>query len=304
MLQCQKETLRWGKRRVSRLSTGYRGRGTPSYCRSRVLINWRMPSRCFSSERHQQKLLGEMIHFQERRGCGGIVPSGLHSCGGYGGTAHVSVESAGRNRRKSPILYGSWPGGGSDADATDHRDQNHFRGLVVSPGLLRHQYCHVRLDRRSSLCLFAQGEVPTRTVVLRPDRGDAGFRPNDQSRNPGAINAGDRRLAVAHFFGRLGRIRALSRRSVFLFGRCREPCADAQPLSDRKGLRSRSDRRCHRVHRSARASECDERAVSGLVGRRAHRSRRPRFRRFRNSAPCPNPRRLVSSYFATAEASS
>ena len=59
MLQCQKETLRWGKRRVSHLSTGFLGR-------SRVLINWRMPSRCFSSERHQQKLLGEMIHFQER----------------------------------------------------------------------------------------------------------------------------------------------------------------------------------------------------------------------------------------------
>ena len=27
-----------------------------------------------------------------------------------------------------------------------------------------------------SVCLFAQGEVPTRTVVLRPDRGNAGFR--------------------------------------------------------------------------------------------------------------------------------
>ena len=61
--------------------------------------------RCFSSAGHQQKLLGEMIHFQERRGCGGIVPTGLHSCGGYGGTAHVSVESAGRSRRKSLILY-------------------------------------------------------------------------------------------------------------------------------------------------------------------------------------------------------
>ena len=29
-----------------------------------------------------------------------------------------------------------------------------------------------------------------------PDRGDAGFRPNDQSRDPGAIDAGDRRRAV------------------------------------------------------------------------------------------------------------
>ena len=199
--------------------------------------------------------------------------------------AHASTESAERSRPKSPILYGSWAGGGSDADATDHRDQNHFRGLLVSPGLLRYQYCHVRPDRRRSLCLFVQGEVPTRTVVLRPDCGDAGFCPNDQSRDSGAIDAGDRRLAVAHFFGRLGRIRALSRRSVFLFGRCREPCADAQPLPDRTGLRSRSDRRCHRVHRSARASECDERAVSGLVGRRAHRSRRPRLRRFRTRRP-------------------
>jgi hypothetical protein len=39
---------------------------------------------------------------------------------GYGGMAHASTESAGRSRPKSPILYGSWPGGGSDADATDH----------------------------------------------------------------------------------------------------------------------------------------------------------------------------------------
>ena len=59
--------------------------------------------------------------------------------------AHASTESAERSRPKSPILYGSWPGGGSDADATDHRDQNHFRCLLVSPGLLRYQYCHVRL---------------------------------------------------------------------------------------------------------------------------------------------------------------
>src|ERR1700735_1153171 len=130
-------------------------------------------------------------------------------------TTHASTESAGRNRPKSPILYGSWPGGGSDADATDHRDQNHFRDLLVPPGLLRHQYCHVRPDRRRSFCLFTQGQVPTRTAVLRPDRGDTGIRPNHQSRDPGAIDAGDRRLAVAHFFRRLGRIRALSRRSVF-----------------------------------------------------------------------------------------
>src|SRR3984957_4425677 len=146
------------------------------------------------------------------------------------GAAYASTESAGRNRPKSPILYGSWPGGGSDADATDHRDQNHFRDLLVPPGLLRHQYCHVRPDRRRSFCLFTQGQVPTRTAVLRPDRGDTGIRPNHQSRDPGAIDAGDRRLAVAHFFGRVGRIRSLSRRSVFLCGRCREPCADAQPL--------------------------------------------------------------------------
>ena len=85
MLQCQKENPELGEAQGFTSIDGVSGPGTPSYCRSRVLINWRMPPRCFSSERHQQKLLGEMIHFQERRGCGGIVPSGVHSCGGYGG---------------------------------------------------------------------------------------------------------------------------------------------------------------------------------------------------------------------------
>src|SRR3984893_2484250 len=49
--------------------------------------------------------------------------------GNIGGTTHASTESAGRNRPKSPILYGSWSGGSSDADATDHRDHNPFRDL-------------------------------------------------------------------------------------------------------------------------------------------------------------------------------
>src|SRR5437879_5270888 len=79
-----------------------------------------------------------------------------------------------------------------------------------------------------------------------------------RSRHPHTIDAGDRRLTVAHLSSRLGGIRALSRLSVFLFGRCREPCADAQPLPDRKGLRSRSDRRRHRVHRGPCAFECDQ----------------------------------------------
>jgi len=77
----------------------------------------------------------------------------------------------------------------------------------------------------------------------------------------------------------------LSRLSVFLFGRCREPCADAQPLPDRKGLRSRSDRRRHRVHRGPCASECDQRAVSGIVGRCGHRACRARFRQLRPRQP-------------------
>src|SRR5215467_11257042 len=125
------------------------------------------------------------------------------------GTPHASTESAGRNRPQSSLLCGSWPGDGSDLDAADHRDQNHFRYyLLVPPGLLRYQYRHVRPDRWRSFCLFAPGEVPTRAVVLRPDRGDACLRLNDPYRHPRAIDAGDGCLPVAHFFGRLGRIRA------------------------------------------------------------------------------------------------
>src|SRR5437764_1278049 len=81
-----------------------------------------------------------------------------------------------------------------------------------------------------SFCLFAEGEIQTGAAVLRLGCGDASLRPNDRSRHHHAINAGDRRLAVTHLSRRLGGIRALSRLSVFLFGRCREPCADAEPL--------------------------------------------------------------------------
>ena len=200
-----------------------------------------------------------------------------------------------RNRPKSPVLCGSWPGDGSDADAADHRDQNHFRDLLVPPGLLRHQHRHVRPDRWRSFCLFAQGEVQTGAAVLRLGRGDASLRLNDRSRHPRAIDAGDRRLAVAHLSRCLGGIRALSRFSVFLFGRCREPCADAQPLPDRKGLRSGSDRRRHRMHRGPCASEYDERAVSGVVGRCRHRACRARFRQLRT-------RRLSRIRFARCQA--
>ena len=87
------------------------------------------------------------------------------------------------------------------------------------------------------------------------------------------LTLADRRFAVGHLSGRLGGIRALSRCSVFLFGHCREPCADAQPLPGRKGLRSGSDRRGRWVHRCPRASECNERAIRGLVGRCADRAR-------------------------------
>src|SRR6267378_5211193 len=70
------------------------------------------------------------------------------------GRARASTESeiAGRNRPKSPILCGSWLGDGGDADAADHRDQNHFRYLMVPPRLLRHQYRHVRPDRWGGVC--------------------------------------------------------------------------------------------------------------------------------------------------------
>ena len=140
--------------------------------------------------------------------------------------------------RRVRLLCGAWLGDGSDADAADHRDENHFRDLLVPLGLLRNQHRHVRPDRGRSFCLFSHGEVPAGTVILRPDRGDVSLRPDDQSRDPGAIDAGDRRLAVAYFFGCLGRIRALFSRSFFLFGGCCEPCVNAQPLRDRKGLRS------------------------------------------------------------------
>ena len=203
------------------------------------------------------------------------------------GRARASIESeiAGRNRPKSPILSGSWLGDGSDADAADHRDQNHFRYLVVPPGLLRHQYCHVRPDRRRGVCLFAQGEVQTGATVLRPGHGGAGLRLNDRSCHARAIDVGDRCFAIAHFPGRLDRVRGLSCRSIFLFGRRREPCPDAQSLRNRNCLRSGSDRCGHRVHRGPRTSECDERAISGVVGRGAHRARRPGFRRFRTRRP-------------------
>jgi hypothetical protein len=71
----------------------------------------------------------------------------------------------------------------------------------------------------------------------------------------------------------------------FLFGCCREPCADAQPLPDRKGLRSGSDRRGHGVHRRACAPEYDQRAVSGIVGRCGHRACRAGFRQLQTRQP-------------------
>src|SRR3954447_17118836 len=134
------------------------------------------------------------------------------------GRVRASTKSAGQNWPKSPVLCGSWTGDGSYADAADHRDQNHFRNLLVSPGLLRHQYRHVRPDRWRSICLFAQGEIQTGATVLRLGRGDASLRLNDRSGHPRATNGGDRRLAVAYLSRRLGGIHALSRLAVFLFG--------------------------------------------------------------------------------------
>lgn len=156
---------------------------------------------------------------------------------------------------------------------------------MVPPGLLRHQYCHVRPDRGRGFCLFAQGEVQTGATVLRPGRGGAGLRLDDRSCHARAIDVGDRCFAVAHLPGRLGRIRALSRRSIFLFGRGREPCPDAQPLCNRKCLRSGSDRCGRWMHRCPCAPECDERAISGVVGRCAHRARGTRLRRLRTRHP-------------------
>ena len=194
------------------------------------------------------------------------------------GRARASTESAGQNWPKSPVLCGSWPGDSSDADAADHRDQNHFRDLLVPPGLLRHQYRHVRPDRWRSICLFAQGEIQTGAAVLRLGRGHASLRLNDRSRHSRAIDAGDRRLAVRYISNGLGGIHALSRLSVFLFGRCRKPCADAQPLPGWKGLRSGSNWRRRRLHRRACSSEYDQRAVSSVVGRYGHRACGARFR--------------------------
>jgi len=61
-----------------------------------------------------------------------VLAFGLNSGrpGNICGEGACITESAGRNRPKSPVLCGSWPGDGSDADAADHRDQNHFRDLL------------------------------------------------------------------------------------------------------------------------------------------------------------------------------
>jgi len=218
--------------------------------------------------------------------------------------AHASTESAGQNRPKSPLLCRSRPGDGSDADAADHRDQNHFCDLLVPPCLLRHQYRHVWPDGWRSFCLFVQGAIQTGAAVLRLDGGDASLRFNDRSRHRRAIDAGDRRLAIAHLSRRVGGIRALSRLSVFLFGRCREPCANAQPLPDRKGLRSGSDWRRHGVRRGPCASEHDERAVSGFVDRCGHRPLPRSVSPAPESATFTNPLPAVPTCFATAAASS
>jgi hypothetical protein len=47
---------------------------------------------------------------------------------------------------------------------------------------------------------------------------------------------------------------------------CREACADAQPLPDRKGLRGGSDRRSHRVRWGPGASEHDKKPCLGDHG--------------------------------------
>ena len=73
-------------------------------------------------------------------------------------------------------------------------------------GPINVQYISKKGGRWCSFCLFAQRKVQTRAVVLRSERGDAGFRPNDQSRDHGAIDAGDRRRAIAHFVRRLDRM--------------------------------------------------------------------------------------------------
>src|SRR5262249_33926915 len=89
--------------------------------------------------------------------------------------SRASAEKARRNRPKGPLLCGSRPRDRGDADAADHRNQNHFRDVLVPPGVLCHQYRHVRADRWCGFRLSAQGEVPTGADVLRPGRGTLAF---------------------------------------------------------------------------------------------------------------------------------
>ena len=126
---------------------------------------------------------------------------------GISAGVHASTDGVERDWPKGPVLCGSWHGDGSYADAADHRDQNHFRHLLVPSRFLRDKYRHVWPDWRRCLCLFVQGEVPTRATVLRSYRGNAGLRVNHQSRYPHAIDPGNRGLSIAHLSRGMGRIR-------------------------------------------------------------------------------------------------